>query len=83
MVPWSITGVTGLPSIAKLGGMQQNTHGLVQLITVATPDVPNEPQCPELLQVSVDLRCRAMFCMCDVFVSLCVIMLVFPYHAEL
>ena len=40
MVPWSITRVTDLPPNAKLREMQQNTHGLVQLIRAATPDVP-------------------------------------------
>ena len=42
MVPWSITRVTDLPPNAKLHEMQQNTHGLVQLIRAATPNVPNQ-----------------------------------------
>ena len=32
MIPWSIGRVTDLPPNAKLREMQQNTHGLVQLI---------------------------------------------------
>ena len=31
---------TDLPPSAKLREMQQNTHGLVQLIRVTTPDAP-------------------------------------------
>ena len=41
MVPWSIRRVTDVPPNAKLREMQQNTHGLVQRIRAATPDVPN------------------------------------------
>ena len=40
MVPWSITRVTDLPLNAKLHEMQQNTHGVVQLVKPATLDVP-------------------------------------------
>ena len=42
MVPWSIRRVTDLPLNAKLCEMQQNTHGVVQLIRAATPDVPHQ-----------------------------------------
>ena len=45
MVPWPIRWVTDLPPNAKLREMQQNTHGLVQLIGAATPHVPNQAQC--------------------------------------
>ena len=48
MVPWSIKRVTDLPLSAKLREMQQNMHGLVQLIKAATPDVPNETPMPQL-----------------------------------
>ena len=46
MVPWPIRWVTDLPPNAKLRQMQQNTHGVVQLIRAATPDVLN--QTPQL-----------------------------------
>ena len=45
MVPWPIRWVTDLPPNAKLREMQQNTHGLVQLIRAATPNDPTKPQC--------------------------------------
>ena len=48
MVPWSIKSVTHLPPNAKLREMQQNTHGLVQLIRAATPHVPNQTPMPQL-----------------------------------
>ena len=41
MVPWPIRWVTDLPLNANLRKMQQNTHGLVQLIRAATLDVPH------------------------------------------
>ena len=41
MVPWSKRRVTDLPPNAKLCEMQQNTHGLVQLVRATTPNVPN------------------------------------------
>ena len=47
MVPWSIRWVTDLPPNAKLREMQQNRHGLVQLITAATPNVPNQTPMPQ------------------------------------
>ena len=40
--------VTDLPPNAKLCEMQQNTHGLVQLIRAGTPDVPNQTPMPQL-----------------------------------
>ena len=40
--------VTDLPPNAKLREMQQNTHGRVQLIRAATPDVPNQTPMPHL-----------------------------------
>ena len=48
MVPWSIRRVTDLPLNAKLREMQQNMHGLVQLIRAATRDVPNQTPMPQL-----------------------------------
>ena len=49
MVPWSITRVTDLlPLNAKLREMQQNTHGLVQRIRTATPNVPHQTPMPHL-----------------------------------
>ena len=39
MVPWSIRRVADLPPNVNLREMQQNTHGLVQLIRATTPDV--------------------------------------------
>ena len=46
MVPWPIRWVTDLPPNAKLREMQQNTHGLVQLIRYATPHVPEQTPMP-------------------------------------
>ena len=40
MLPQSIRMVTDLPPNAKLREMQQNTHGLVQLIRATTPHAP-------------------------------------------
>ena len=48
MVPWSIRRVTDLPPNAKMFEMQQITHGLVQLIGAATPDVANQTPMPQL-----------------------------------
>ena len=48
MVPWSIRRVTSLPPNAKLHEIQQNTHGLVQLIRAATPHIPNQTPMPLL-----------------------------------
>ena len=48
MVPWSMRRVTDLPPNAKLREMQQNMHGLVQLIMAATPGVPNQTPIPQL-----------------------------------
>ena len=48
MVPWPMRWVTDLPPNAKLREMQQNTHGLMQLIRAATPDVPNQTSMPQL-----------------------------------
>ena len=56
MVPWSIMRVTDLPPNAKLRKTQQNTHGLVQLIRAATPDVPNQPPMPHLT-VQTNAQC--------------------------
>ena len=47
MLPWSTRGVTHLPANAKLHKLQQNTDWLVQLIGVATPDVPNQAPMPQ------------------------------------
>ena len=38
MVPWSIRRETDLPPNAELREMQQNTHGMVQLIRAAMLD---------------------------------------------
>ena len=48
MVPWPIRRVTDLPPNAKLREMQENTHGLVQLIRATTPDVPHQTPMPQL-----------------------------------
>ena len=48
MVPSPKRRVTDLPPNAKLREMQQNTHGLVQLIRAAMPDVPNQTPMPQL-----------------------------------
>ena len=48
MVPWSIRRVTDPPPNAKLREMQQNMHGLVQLIRAATTNVPNQTPMPQL-----------------------------------
>ena len=48
MAPWSIRRVTNLPPNAELREMQQNTHGLVQLMRAAAPDVPNQTPMPQL-----------------------------------
>ena len=37
-----------LPPNAKLREMHQNTHGLVQFIGGATPDVPNQTPMPQM-----------------------------------
>ena len=42
MLPRSIRRVTDLPPSAKLREMQQNTHGLVQLIRATKPDGPHQ-----------------------------------------
>ena len=47
MVPWPMRRVTDRPN-AKLREMQQNTHRLVQLISAATPEVPNQTLMPQL-----------------------------------
>ena len=39
MIPWPIRRVTDLPRNAKFREMQHNTHGLVQLIRAATPEM--------------------------------------------
>ena len=48
MVPWPIRWVTDLPLNAKLRERQQNTNGPAQLISTATPDVPNQTPLPQL-----------------------------------
>ena len=48
MVPWSIRRAKDLPPKAKLRQMQENTHGLVQLIVAVAPDVPNQTPMPQL-----------------------------------
>ena len=53
MVPWPIRRVTDLPPSAKMRKMQQNTHGLVQLIRDATPTVPNQTPMPQLSKFCV------------------------------
>ena len=35
---------------AKLREMQQNTHGLLQLIGATSPDVPNQTRMPQLFK---------------------------------
>ena len=48
MVPWPTRWVMDLPPNAKLREMQQNMHGLVQLIGAVMPDVPNQTPMPQL-----------------------------------
>ena len=48
MVPWPIRRATDLPPNAKLREMQQNMHGLVQLIRADTLDVWNQTPMPQL-----------------------------------
>ena len=47
MLPWSVGGVTDLPTDAKLCKMQQNADRLVHLIGAATPNVPKQTPMPQ------------------------------------
>ena len=47
-VPWSMKRVTDLPPNAKLREMQQNMHGLAQLIRAVAPDVPSQTAMPRV-----------------------------------
>ena len=61
IVPWSLRRVTDLPPNAKLYEMQQNTHGLVQLIRAATLDVPNQTPMPQLSKQMLN-ACHPCIC---------------------
>ena len=47
MLPWSIGGMTDLPTNAKLRKMQQNTDWPAQLIKATTPHVPDQTPMPK------------------------------------
>ena len=64
MVPGSITRLTDVLPNAKLREMQQNTHGLMQLIRAATPDVPNQTPMPQLPKQMLNAPCTSLYECC-------------------